>query len=245
MPVDLKDYIEVPERIAEFRSKHPDGSLQSEVLSYPSADYPFIVVRAWAYRSPDDPRPGIGHAAEPYPGKTPYTKDSELMNAETSAWGRALVACLAADTKRGIASANEIAARQGSPASPGRTKGKGSTEAQASTTPTGGSEQATPLSLPVGTEGESDSSGGRASASGAALSAPDFIPGVDEQPGEPERERMNRRFHALGAELGLDHAGTKELLGISVSLTTLSDRQLALRIKSLEQMVDREKAKSA
>jgi hypothetical protein len=29
-------------------------------------------------------RPGIGMAWEPFPGRTPYTKASELMNAETS-----------------------------------------------------------------------------------------------------------------------------------------------------------------
>lgn len=52
--------------------------------------------------------PGIGVAWEPFPGRTPYTKDSELMNAETGAWGRAIMAALAADAKKGIASAQEV-----------------------------------------------------------------------------------------------------------------------------------------
>jgi len=51
-------------------------------------------------------------ASEPVPGKTNFTRDSELMNAETSAWGRALIAVGAADAKRGIASANEVRNRQ-------------------------------------------------------------------------------------------------------------------------------------
>ena len=68
----------------------------------------FIVVVAAAYRTPDDVRPGIGMAYELCPGKTPYTKDSELQNAETSAWGRAIVATLAADTKRSVASKEEV-----------------------------------------------------------------------------------------------------------------------------------------
>ena len=43
---------------------------------------------------------------------TPYTKNSELQNAETSAWGRAIVAVLAADTRKGVASRSEVEARQ-------------------------------------------------------------------------------------------------------------------------------------
>jgi hypothetical protein len=68
----------------------------------------FVVFVAAAFRSPDDPRPGIGTAWEPFPGLTPYTKNSELQNAETSAWGRAIVAALAGDTRRSVASAEEV-----------------------------------------------------------------------------------------------------------------------------------------
>ncbi len=49
---------------------------------------------------------------EPFPGKTPYTKDSELMNAETSAWGRAL-ASLGYEIHRGIATKQDVQARSG------------------------------------------------------------------------------------------------------------------------------------
>lgn len=113
----LGDYVDVPARIAEFRSKHPEGSLQPWDPSHPFTvqtigDRVYIVVVAAAYRSPDDLRPGIGMAYEQWPGKTPYTRDSELQNAETSAWGRAIVAALAADTKKGVASAEEVRNRK-------------------------------------------------------------------------------------------------------------------------------------
>lgn len=109
-----KDYIDVAERIREFRDKYPEGSLQRVdwgVTEHPGGAV-FVYYTAAAYRTPDDQRPGIGTAWEPFPGRTPYTKDSELMNAETSAWGRAIIAAGAADAKR-VASANEVANRQG------------------------------------------------------------------------------------------------------------------------------------
>lgn len=117
------DYVEVNERIVEFREKYPDGSLQPVDPLKPYEFYPpenpvMIIYGAAAYRTPDDPRPGIGYVSEPYPGKTPYTKNSELANAETSAWGRAIVAALAADAKRGIASAQEVRNRQAENESP-------------------------------------------------------------------------------------------------------------------------------
>lgn len=114
------DYIDVATRIVEFRAQFPTGSLRPADPAVPYrieqlGDQLYIVVVAAAYRSPDDQLPGIGMAYEPFPGRTPYTKGSELQNAETSAWGRAIVAALAADTKRGIASAEEISGRDLAP----------------------------------------------------------------------------------------------------------------------------------
>ena len=129
MAFDLEDYVDVAERIALFKEKHPEGSLQPANLLEPykilsSDDGRFVVYVAAAYRTPEDQRPGVGVAWEPFPGKTPYTKDSELQNAETSAWGRAIVAALAADTKRGVASKNEVAARRADGDQPARTDEK-------------------------------------------------------------------------------------------------------------------------
>lgn len=107
------DYIDVAARIVEFRTKHPEGSLQQASLEFKEvAGQWWVIYTAAAYRAPDDARPGMGTAWEPVPGKTPYTKDSELQNAETAAWGRAIVATLAADTKRGVASAQEVRNRR-------------------------------------------------------------------------------------------------------------------------------------
>jgi hypothetical protein len=125
MAFDLDSYMTVAERIEQFRARYPEGSLQSEwqmVLvptavkgedgSWSTLDRPILVFKAFAYRNPEDPRPGVGHASEPIPGKTPYTKDSEWANGETSAWGRAIVAVLAADTRKGVASRDEVQARR-------------------------------------------------------------------------------------------------------------------------------------
>lgn len=115
---DLRDYIEVKDRIKAFHMQYPDGSLDSEWGTVEIAGETLIIVRAWAYRTPDDQRPGRGTASEPFPGKTPYTKDSELMNAETSAWGRALAA-LGFEVNRAVTSREEVEARQGKPTGPG------------------------------------------------------------------------------------------------------------------------------
>lgn len=107
-----KDYVDVAQRLREMRAIYPDLTLQQldmKFITFGGSDW--VVYTAAAYRTFDDPRPGVGTAWEPIPGKTPYTKDSEVMVAETSAWGRALVA-IGAETKNGIASANEVLARQ-------------------------------------------------------------------------------------------------------------------------------------
>ena len=108
----MDDYVDVAERIRMFYEKYPEGSLQSyrdpQVMEI--GGKPFIAYSAAAYRSKDDPHPGIGWAWEPVPGPTQFTKDSELMNAETAAWGRAIVACGFA-TKH-VASQEEVRNRQ-------------------------------------------------------------------------------------------------------------------------------------
>lgn len=106
MAFNMNEYVDVAERIQHFKEAFPNGSLQSEIQFKDGG----ILCIAKAYRDPEDPTPGIGHAWEPVPGKTPYTKDSEVMVAETSAWGRAIVA-LGISSKR-IASKQEVLNRQ-------------------------------------------------------------------------------------------------------------------------------------
>lgn len=109
----MDDYIDVAERLRMFKEKYPNGSLQQESIQFIDfAGKSWVVYTAAAYRSPDDTRPGHGTAWEPVPGTSNFKRDSEVMNAETSAWGRAILAILVADTKR-IASKDEVLARTG------------------------------------------------------------------------------------------------------------------------------------
>ena len=120
------DYIPVNERISVFIAKYPEGSLRPLWPDEPyrvlgEGETKWIVYGACAYRTPDDPAPGVGLAWEPVPGRTPYTRGSELMVAETSAWGRALAA-IGIATNKSIASAEEVRSareRSGAPQSGG------------------------------------------------------------------------------------------------------------------------------
>lgn len=130
---DRGEYVEVDKRIQEFYAKYPEGRLTSEIRDLTINGYEVqerrvqkdgggvevkqipvltgvVVVRAAAYRTPDDPLPGTGHSWMILPGRTPYTLGSELENAETSAWGRA-IAAVGLATRGGIASADEIRAK--------------------------------------------------------------------------------------------------------------------------------------
>jgi hypothetical protein len=99
-----EDYIPVAERIAAFYAKHPEGSLQGEMVELSETR---VVIRAFAYRTPEDIRPGIGYSSLVIPGSTPFTRGSEIENCETSAWGRA-IAALGFEVKRGVATAEEV-----------------------------------------------------------------------------------------------------------------------------------------
>jgi hypothetical protein len=104
------DYVDVAERIRQFKEKYPKGVLKA--LHQPQlvlvGEQHFILYAAAAIPDPQDSEVyGVGYAWEPVPGRTPFTKDSELMNAETSAWGRAIIALGDFETKK-IASANEV-----------------------------------------------------------------------------------------------------------------------------------------
>jgi len=104
---NLDDYIEVSERVAQFYAKYPDGRLSTELVQ---ASPDRVIVKAFAYRSADDRVPSTGLSGLEIPGSTPYTRGSELENAETSAVGRAIAFC-GFPTKK-IASKEEVAARQ-------------------------------------------------------------------------------------------------------------------------------------
>ena len=116
MSYSLEGYVDVAQRIRQLRAKHPDAVLRPADPANPFrivdiGGREFIVYTAACYRSPDDPMPAIACAAEPVMGATNFTRNSELMNAETSAWGRAIMAALAVDEPH-IASADEVRNRR-------------------------------------------------------------------------------------------------------------------------------------
>ena len=106
---DMKDYVPVNERVEQFYRTYPEGSIQSEIVELTDKR---VTIKAFAYRTPTDPRPGIGHSSLDIPGATPYTRGSEIENAETSSWGRA-IAALGFEVKRGMASAEEVRNKNG------------------------------------------------------------------------------------------------------------------------------------
>lgn len=112
MSFSLEGYVDVPTRLRRALEAFPDLRVQegqAYIEETPAGHV--LVCKVTVYRTADDPLPTIASASEPYPGKTPYTKDSERMVGFTSALGRAL-GYMGFGIENGIASANEIAARK-------------------------------------------------------------------------------------------------------------------------------------
>ena len=104
----MDGYVTVPERVALFYKRYPEGSLQMDPVEFLEIEGKrWAMGRAYAYRTPDDPRPGIGTAWEIVPGTTPFTRGSEIQNLETSAWGRAIGA-LGIGIDKSLATLDEI-----------------------------------------------------------------------------------------------------------------------------------------
>ena len=110
---DLGSYVEVKDRIKLFYELFGQGRLVTanyELTREPD-DKPKVIVTAYAYRTTDDPHPGVGTSWMYLPGKTSYTVGSEIENVETSAWGRAIGA-LGILIDRSIATSTEIRDKQ-------------------------------------------------------------------------------------------------------------------------------------
>jgi len=104
----LENYVDVPHRIKLFYEKYPNGSLQLESIDFQTiGDQVIVIGKALAFRSPDDTRPGVGTAQEYFPGKTNFTRGSEIQNLETSCWGRAIGA-LGIGIDKAIATKEEV-----------------------------------------------------------------------------------------------------------------------------------------
>ena len=109
--MDLSNYVDVPTRFAMALERWPELRIMEnrpEVITV--NDKVFISVTMQAWRTPDDPIPAQGTAWEPIPGATPFTRNSEMMNASTSALGRVLGLMLSFGPK--MASTEEVRNRQ-------------------------------------------------------------------------------------------------------------------------------------
>ena len=101
-----KDYVEVNERIEEFKKDYPDGKINTEILEVRDD---FILMKAYVYKGavtrfsiPD----ATGHAFENR-DSSKINKTSYIENCETSAIGRAL-GILGYGITTSIASAEEV-----------------------------------------------------------------------------------------------------------------------------------------
>ena len=112
---NLGDYVDVPTRLAEALKRWPNLRIQETkpiIVTVDNQQYVEISCTVW--RDETDLLPMIAYCWEPIPGRTPYTKGSEMMNASTSCLGRAL-GFLGMGIGKSIASRNEVQARQPSP----------------------------------------------------------------------------------------------------------------------------------
>jgi hypothetical protein len=113
MSFDLGDYVDVRHRLELALLKFPNlRVVENEPQLINMGERIYIQCAVTVYRDHDDPQPMRAYCWEVWPGRTPYTKDSEQMNGATSALGRAL-GYMGFGIKAGLASANEVRTAQG------------------------------------------------------------------------------------------------------------------------------------
>jgi len=109
---DLSNYVDVASRVKLLFEAYPNASIvctKPQIIEI--AGHNFVEVTAHISVNDGSNRNAVASAWEPFPGKTPYTRDSEMMNAETSAVGRC-AGLLGFGLTGSLASANEVANRQ-------------------------------------------------------------------------------------------------------------------------------------
>lgn len=112
MSFNLGDYVDVPTRLATALAKWPDLRIQeSKPIIVVADNQMYVEISCTVWRDQQDLLPVVAYCWEPIPGRTPYTKGSEMMNASTSCLGRAL-GFLGMGIGKSIASRNELQARQ-------------------------------------------------------------------------------------------------------------------------------------
>jgi hypothetical protein len=119
--MNLDGYVPVTDRLKAALVEHPELRVVEtghEIVEL--AGDTVLICTVAVHRSPDDPLPTLGTASEPFPGRTPYTKGSELMVGYTSALGRAL-GYMGYGIDKALASADEVrAAEERRPTPPAR-----------------------------------------------------------------------------------------------------------------------------
>ena len=89
--MNLGDYVDVPTRFRLALDKWPElRVVETPAQVVTIGDRTFISVTMTVYRDPSDPLACVATCWEPFPGTTPYVRNSEQMNCSTSALGRAL-----------------------------------------------------------------------------------------------------------------------------------------------------------
>lgn len=83
---NVKDYVDVAERIRAFYERYPEGSIQTELVRL---EGDMVVFKATVFRDREDACPTTGWAYE-REGQGYVNKTSFIENCETSAIGRAL-----------------------------------------------------------------------------------------------------------------------------------------------------------
>jgi hypothetical protein len=113
MAFDMSNYVDVAERLKLALEKWGEGlRIQCDPPKVVTInDRTFIEVTTRAWRTPDDPLPSVATAWEPFPGQTTFTKNSEMMNCETSSLGRCL-GMMGVGVRNSIATSNEVRNRQ-------------------------------------------------------------------------------------------------------------------------------------
>jgi hypothetical protein len=112
MSFNLDNYVDVPTRLRMALEKFPDLRMQeSQPLFREVEGKLYLEMHVTLWRDKDDQLPMIAYCWEPFPGKTPYTRDSEMMNLSTSLIGRVL-GMMGFGIEDKMASKQEVLARQ-------------------------------------------------------------------------------------------------------------------------------------
>jgi hypothetical protein len=113
MGFSLDNYVDVATRLRLAFDKYPNLRIQEtkrEIIEMPDKSC-FIRCEVTVWRDELDPIPAIATACELYPGKTPYTKNSENEVGFTSALGRCL-GYMSFGITNAIATRDEVQAAQ-------------------------------------------------------------------------------------------------------------------------------------